>query len=201
MAMYIDSTDITWYTPNDCLISTSYNCAHCGNIVSSHIGYKVEASCRNREGSLLRKNGAIYICPHCKNPTLIFDGRQYPGIPEVKPVKHLPTAIQEVYEEARTCMSHCCFTAAVMICRKIIMNVAVENGAEENMKFIQYVDFIDKEGLFPKKCRPALDRIKNKGNEANHEIEQITKEDASLVMSMAYQMLVYIYEMPAALDQ
>lgn len=200
MKRLINSNDIRWeHTVT--LPPYSYTCPYCMNIVSSNEGYRFDCLEQIYMGALpVSKTGGIYICPHCKHPTLINGDVQFPGISDVKPIKHLPAVVYPLYEEARTCMSNGCFTATVMLCRKIIMNTAVENGAKCNLRFIEYVNYLDEEHLFHRKCKPLLDKIKTKGNEANHEIEQVSQADASLIMQLTYQMLLYIYEIPGELE-
>lgn len=200
MKKLIDSREIIWRDTIK-LSPYSYTCPCCSNLVSSNEGYSFEFTVNHPDtGRLVHRDGGIYICPHCKNPTLIHGTMQFPGISGVKPIKHLPAVVSPLYEEARTCMSNGCFTASVMLCRKIIMNTAVENGAKCNLRFIEYVNYLDEEHLFHRKCKPLLDKIKTKGNKANHEIEQVSQADASLIMQLTYQMLLYIYEIPGELE-
>lgn len=200
MEKLISGKEITWRDTIK-LSPYSYTCPYCMNIVSSTEGYRFDYSEQICESAVpVAKKGVIYICPNCKHPTLINGSVQFPGISGVKPVKHLPSVVYPLYEEARTCMSNGCFTATVMLCRKIIMNTAVENGAKGNLRFIEYVNYLNEEHLFHRKCKPLLDKIKTKGNEANHEIEQVSQADASLIMQLTYQMLLYIYEIPGELE-
>ena len=200
MKKLINSNDIRWKDTDE-LPPYSYTCPYCTNMVSSNKGYRFNYLEQICEGAIpVAKAGMIYICPHCKHPTLINGDVQFPGISGVKQVKHLAALVSPLYEEARTCISNGCFTAAVMLCRKIIMNTAVENGAKGNLRFIEYVNYLDEEHLFHRKCKPLLDKIKTKGNEANHEIEQVSQADASLIMQLTYQMLLYIYEIPGELE-
>jgi hypothetical protein len=41
--------------------------------------------------------------------------------------------LNQLYEEARRCTGQGCFTAAVLLCRKMLMNIAVEQGAAEGL--------------------------------------------------------------------
>ena len=196
---FIESNKIDWHNLSN-LSSFQYTCAHCGNKVSSCTGYYFTAVTMHENGREMADGGYIYICPHCKNPTFIFKQQQIPGIPSVKSVDHLPASINEIYEEARKCMSAGCYTAAAMICRKILMNVAVEKGAAENSKFFQYVDYLDTNSIFPNGCKQAIEIIRSKGNEANHEIEQTSKEDASLIIKMTNIVLYYVYDVPGQMS-
>ncbi len=76
------------------------------------------------------------------------------------------------------------------------MNVAVTNEAKEGLKFAQYVDYLIEKNLVPMKAEPLLKHIKDKGNEANHQIKIIEKEEAEQLMRFTEMFLedVFGYE-------
>ena len=77
------------------------------------------------------------------------------------------------------------------------MNVAVEEGADENESFAVYVNWLADKGFVPAKGRSWVDRIRERGNEANHEIPDIDRTDAEDVLSFTEMLLKVNYEMPA----
>jgi hypothetical protein len=89
------------------------------------------------------------------------------------------------------------YTAAVMCCRKLLMNVAVSEGAKEGLKFSQYVKYLADEGHIPPKVTKWVDYIRNKGNDANHEIEIMAREDAERLIKFSEMLLRIMYEYPA----
>lgn len=191
--------DIVW-SKTEPLSNREYLCPFCLNKVSSNTGHSFIVKLKDLNGGIDSHGGAIYVCPHCQYPTLLILNFQFPGIPEIKSLDHLPELIKGIYEEARTCMSNNCHTAASMLCRKIIMNTAVSEGAETNLKFFKYVDYLKSKNLFHPKCESLLATIKDKGNEANHEIEDVTKKDAKNVLLFTYYLLLYIYEIPGKIN-
>ena len=48
--------------------------------------------------------------------------------------------VQQLFSEARYCTSYGAFTAEAMLCRKILMHVAVSLGAKPDQTFKVYVD-------------------------------------------------------------
>ncbi len=96
------------------LPSGEYVCGFCGKVVASAAGYLSKVP-----------NHKIYICPHCRNPTFFQGSTQVPGVALGVEVLNLPEDIQVLYREARNCVSAGCQTAAVLTCRKLLMNVAV----------------------------------------------------------------------------
>jgi Domain of unknown function (DUF4145) len=77
------------------------------------------------------------------------------------------------------------------------MHVAVEHGAEEGKKFIQYVDYLLDQNLVPPDARDWVDEIREVGNDANHEIKPIEREEAEGVVDFVSMLLKLRYEFPA----
>ena len=80
------------------------------------------------------------------------------------------------------------------------MNIAVEKGAKENLSFVEYVNYLYDKGIIAKGSKDWVDHIREKGNEANHEIKIMSKEDAERLIQFIEIMLKQIYEFPARLN-
>jgi hypothetical protein len=112
-------------------------------------------------------------------------------------VKHISDAkIEALYEEARQCTAYGAYTSAVMLCRKLLMNVAVQQGAPNNLTFQAYVGHLDQKGFVPPNGKKWVDEIRQKGNEANHEVHLMTENDAQRIIRFSEMLLRFIYEMP-----
>jgi hypothetical protein len=70
-------------------------------------------------------------------------------------------------------------------------------GAKEGLKFSQYVKYLADEGHIPPKATKWVDYIRNKGNDANHEIEIMAREDAERLIKFSEMLLRIMYEYPA----
>lgn len=135
--------------------------------------------------------------PHCDHPTLFHADRQIPGVSPGAEVGHLPKDIEALYTEARGCTGNSNFTAAVLVCRKLLMNIAVSLGAESGNPFIHYVGYLADKGYVPPGGKGWVDHIRTKGNEATHEIVLMNKTDAEELISFTEMLLKFIYEFPA----
>ena len=175
--------------------SRSYDCSFCGNRVASVKGWHATVV-KNR---VTVAAGAVYVCPHCENPTYFTrQGYQIPGAPFGAVVSGIDEkGIEELYNEARRAYSGSCYTAVVLCCRKLLMHLAVNKGAEEGMTFVKYVDFLDSNHFVPPGARGWVDKIREKGNEANHEIIIMTKPEAEEMISFCEMLLKILYEFPA----
>ena len=170
-----------------------YRCGHCNSLVGSNIGY-IDNSLTNIV------TGHIYICSFCNYPTFFsFRGIQIPGVLFGDSIQHLPDDVANLYDEARRCMSVSSYTSAVMVCRKLLMHIAVEKGADENRKFIDYVDWLQEKNYIPPNGKSWVDYIRQKGNEANHEISLMEKEDAEGLIKFLGMLMKVIYEFPSSI--
>jgi hypothetical protein len=113
----------------------------------------------------------------------------------------VPEALNALYEEARRCTSQNCFTAAVLVCRKMLMNIAVQEGAAEGLKFIEYVTHLSDHGYVPPNGKHWVDHIRKKGNEATHEIALMSENDARELLGFVEMLLRFIYELPKMVPQ
>jgi hypothetical protein len=164
-----------------------YQCGFCGYTVANNKGY-----------FWYGQTDRIILCPNCNKPTY-FDhhDRQFPGVAPGNEVLHLPSDLHQLYLEARDCCSVSAFTASVLACRKLLMNIAVQQGAKEGLKFIEYVDFLATNGYIPPNGRGWVDHIRKKGNEATHEIALMAQADAEELIAFSEMLLKFIYEFPS----
>ena len=100
-----------------------------------------------------------------------------------------------LYEEARKCMEIRAFTSVGMCCRKLLMHIAVNCGAKEGQRFIEYVNYLDSNNYIPTNCKDWVDIIRNKGNEANHEIMILNETDAKQLINFIQMIISVIYKM------
>jgi Domain of unknown function (DUF4145) len=176
---------------------TMFICGYCDSKVSSEKGFPIlNTNSRSQVGG-------IFICPNCRCPTFITPGdrRQIPGSPVGNNVAHVPEKLSALYGEARDCVAGSSFTASVLICRKMLMNIAVEQGADQNLKFIEYVDYLAGKGFVPPHGKHWVDHIRKKGNEATHEIALMTNKDATELIVFIEMLLKFIYEFPNSIPK
>jgi hypothetical protein len=179
------------------LESKSYTCGYCGNPLASQQGFQA-TSVKNFE-KIGHKHSYIYICHFCSRPTYFdYEGEQIPGSAYGNSVENIEDeSIEKLFQEARRTTSSNCFTATVLCCRKILMHISVSKGADENKSFAYYVKYLSDNHFVPPGAQIWVDHIRNKGNEANHEISIMTPEDAKELLDFCEMLLKIIYEFPA----
>lgn len=182
-----------WYSITD-IKEYRFKCGYCGENTGTSRGYHSENN----------YSGIIYICGYCDKPTH-FDKeykQQTPGpilIPKNEYINQ--TNVAELFEEAIKSYANNNFTATVMCCRKLLMNIAVTNGAAENKNFVYYVDWLNDNHYIPPNSKEWVDKIRQLGNEANHEIITQNEKQAFLALKFTDMLLRIIYEMPGILEK
>lgn len=175
----------TWQSNTE-VPAASYFCGYCGNGIASAVGFP----------HLTDNLRVIRICPFCDKPTYFHHEERTPAPVPGKPVEHLPEKIETLFNEARRCAGQGCFTAAVLVYRKMLMNIGVAEGAKENLSFIKYVEYLADKGFVPPNGKAWVDHIREKGNEANHEIVLMSAEDTETLTAFVEMLLRFIYEFP-----
>ncbi len=168
----------------------NFTCGFCGAFVSSVSGINL---IQPPQGYHF---GGVYICTNCKGPNFFGPQGQYPSPALGKSVEHVPDDLNALYEEARRSTGQSCYIGAVLLCRKILMHIAVEVGAQEGLSFIEYVKYLSDQGYVPPNGKKWVDHIRKKGNEANHEISIMKQSDAQELLVFIEMLLKFIYEFP-----
>lgn len=115
----------------------------------------------------------------------------------------LPDIDAAIWSEVRVCLGAGANAAAVMLCRKLLFHIAVANGLppknerDRAPSYMEAVNHLEGEGVVTKRMRPWVDRIKDVGNDANHELTPIEAGTALDVATFTEQLLVLAYELDA----
>lgn len=175
------------------ILPRSFRCGYCGREVTSERGWSAS-------GYEVGLGDVTFlwaaICPRCELPSLVDRGGNIrPAPPYGDPVEHLPDDVHALYEEARRAVTEAPNSAAYA-CRKILMHLAVDMGAEAGETFASYVRFLDEQRLTPPGSTAWVDEIRELGNDANHEIALITQEEAETIVDFTTMLLRLVYEYP-----
>lgn len=83
-----------------------------------------------------------------------------------------------------------------MVCRKLLMHIAVEEGATTNEGFTYYADYLSDKGIVGKPFANVVTHIKDEGNKENHELDVSTASEAKMILTLVEFVLKSIYELP-----
>lgn len=181
-----------------------FECAWCKHQVSATHGYNADVTTYiNRTMGVSghnspRVNSAqlhIRIC-NCGWPTFFDESKKFqipaPGFGEN--FKKLPTDTGALYEEMQRASSVNSHTLCVMAARKLLMHIAVEKGASTNLSFAEYVQWFVDNNYAPPNSKTWIDKIRQKGNEANHEIVIMDASQAQEIIKLCELLITFIYE-------
>ena len=179
------------------LVNKSYVCGYCGNKVGPNQGYGASHSGGGNETRF------IYLCPTCGRPTFFDEaGKQTPSVQVGNEVHGITDAgVAALYNQARDCTSLGAYTASTLLCRKILMNLAVQHGDVPGKSFVEYIGYLDSKGYVPPNGKEWIDRIRTKGNEATHEIRLIEGPEALQILTFTEMLLKFAYEFPSMLNE
>lgn len=169
-------------SPND---YHDFTCGHCGQRVSG------ATIARNANGPLR----LWLLCQSCMKGSVRIDNSYFPSVMFGPTLDGLPDDVADAYDEARRCMSVSAFTGAELLCRKILMHVAVDKEADEGKSFAFYLSFLEKEGYITPSIKEWADLIRQHGNHATHKLETPSKEQAEDTIMFTAQLLRIVYEM------
>ncbi len=169
-------------------------CGHCNRDISAHVIAEY--------GRGLPAINQWLICPICSHGSVVdYDGITYPPPKFGDVLQGLPTEIEQAYSEARNCISVKAFSSCTLICRKILMHIAVDKGDDEGKKFVEYITYLQQEGYITAVMNSWVDQIRNAGNDSTHEIPPASEDKAKNIMLFTIQLLRNIYEMKFIADQ
>lgn len=172
------STGNSWYP---------YRCANCERDIS---GAVVAFASSGMEFVLWLQ------CTNCGDGAVRrIDNNVYPGVAFGVKLYGLPEDVELAYTEARNCMGVDAYGACELVCRKILMCVAVEKGAKEGESFSSYLTYLGEKGFITDAMMGWVEIIKKNGNKATHKIEKVDKGRAESTIMFTAELLRIVYEM------
>lgn len=169
-------------------------CPHCGDSV---VGAVIAAT--RQDAGLV---GVQWIrCPSCHQGVVKNTGMLAPSAPAGEAVDGLPPDVAAAYAEARNCAGVRAYTACELICRKILMHVAVDKGDAAGKSFAQYIDYLENSGYTTPTMKPWVDLIRTHGNVSTHEIPPADSGRAMGTLAFTAQLLKLVYEMDFKVKQ
>lgn len=169
----------------------TYVCGHCGTKVSGAVvsSYGWQDSATNK---YINK---WLLCTHCSKPSAKLNHTLFPSNPFGPPLSGLPVEVNASYQEARRCMEVNAYTAAELICRKILMHVAVDKGAKEGDSFAAYLTYLEAQGYVTPPMKGWVNLIRQHGNKSTHKLEAPEKNRAESTVMFTAELLRLTYEM------
>lgn len=174
-----------------------YPCGACGKDTNGRVVATAKREC---DGAVV--HWCICTCSKEEPTTIIERGgtvvSQLPEAREFQVGERWPPELEQLFEEAAKAYAAGAFTASAMVSRKILMACACHEGDTDGKKFVDYVDYITNKVLTFPKAKDSIDKIRGIGNEANHKVFFVGRDDARRALSIVSYMLATIYSLPSA---
>jgi hypothetical protein len=161
-------------------------CPHCGKSVMGAVVAHTQSEAP--QVSWIR-------CTGCNSGVVHINGQVVPSPKVGEDVEGLPNDVAEAYDEARRTAGAGAFTSCELMCRKILMHIAVDKGDEEGKTFIAYLDFLKDSGYVTPPMIPWVDLIRSHGNLSTHRLQAASRERAMNTLTFTAQLLRLVYEM------
>ena len=174
-----------------------YSCGACGQTTNGRV---VAYAKREADGANLSL--CICSCPEAEPAILIERGgavvAQLPEAREFQAAEGWPPDLTRLFDEAAKAYAAGAYTAVAMVCRKLLMACACHEGDADGKPFVDYVNYITGSVLTFPKAKDAIDKIRGIGNDANHNVQFVSRDNAKRAMSIVTYMLSTIYSLPSA---
>lgn len=160
------------------------SCGNCGQGVAAEIVHA------DSESKWLQ-------CPMCRLGSVWVKWAVYSVAPAGGTVVGTPDDVAQAWREARTAHAVAAYTASEMMCRKILMHVAVDVAQSPPGKsFVQYIDDLVAGGYVTAGLKPVVDKVRQRGNGAVHELPASTEADSLTTLKITEYLLRGVYELP-----
>ena len=175
------------------IYQSKYDCGHCGTTVMGWLVATAEPGWDRR----------WLLCPECGMGSVQNDRVMLPTRPSFPAIDGLPGGIRTLYDEAGASFDARAYTGCEMLCRKILMAAAVDKGADEGKKFVQYVDvyYLSSGGYITPPLKEMATTIKDIGNRAAHKIDESDLERSRRTLVFTRRILDITYGTEYDLDK
>ncbi len=121
----------------------------------------------------------------------------FPGQLPAEDIPNLPDDVKGAWDEARKAYSVGAYTASEVMCRKILMHLAVDKaGSTPGRSFVDYINDLQAQNYIMAGLQSVVDEVRNRGNKANHELPASTQQEALTTLTITQHLLIGVYELP-----
>lgn len=177
-----------WVTPSDegNMWTVAFKCVKCNlgilALVNPYVGI------RPSQGS-----GDLAV-------TRAFDVLEiYPKIPSPDVPRFLPPNIEKFYRQALDNENRKNWDSCGAMCRKVLDVATKEKGADQNDGMKKRLSFLQQNGILSPALVEWADAIWKDGNDASHDSDPFSPEEAQQIRSFTELFLMYVYTLPGML--
>ena len=163
-------------------------------IVANYLGTDTAPKTYRYE-TILVPNIILVACCKCNVKFLFYNDVSYKLTDLEECAEELQDEIKSAYKEAVRCLSIDAYTTTTMMCRKILMLISMDLGADKNKGFKYYVDYLEENGYITQLIKNWTSYVRVGGNDANHKIESINDQYAMNIFMFVTALLVRVHTM------
>lgn len=160
-----------WAQPHP-IREEEYTCGYCMRDVAPNQGYQTNVS-----------NNFVAICPGCNRPSFLSSGKATPSVAFGAVVQNVPADANAIYN--------------ALGLRTLLAHIAVERSAKHGLKFHEYMQYLVDKHYVPTGREGWVDTLRERGNEAAHDLDIMNESEAKQLISFAEMILKVMYEFPA----
>ena len=149
-----------------------FDCPDCEARVSGEVLAQYDCHVDDPESGPWDLYYFLVKCPQCTQPALLRivedgdPGRIWPPLDRLD--WEVPAPIREAYDEAARCFDAGAFTAAAVMCRKVLEGVCNEQGARSG-SLASRLDDLKAKGVVDSRLADWANQLRLGGNEAAHD--------------------------------
>lgn len=174
-----------------------FTCGYCNRHTSSNKGLMLY---ENHGYSEQHNNYGVYVCTYCEMPSFLWEDTQVPGRKFGNEILGISDTVSHLYDEARNSFSVNSYTAVLLVCRKLLMHIAVELEAEPDKSFKYYVDYLSDNNYITSRSDKWVDAIRQYGNQKTHEVTIASREEAERIIKFVEMILKTNFEYPSMME-
>jgi hypothetical protein len=142
----------------------------------------------------------IGICNACIKPVLVHNNGDiiYPNSLPSPSDKRIPEIIRRDLDEAKICYVAGAYRACAVMARRAIESACIDKGASKDKRLIDKLQELADEGIITNELKQWADVVRWIGNDAAHPgSDQVSKDEAEDILTLAEQFLHVIYVTPS----
>ncbi|MGI9345173.1 MAG: DUF4145 domain-containing protein [Gammaproteobacteria bacterium] len=199
-------------------IKTSFVCGWCGVHASGNRRWNLQVELAITSFSSDRDyhlgfegidSPSLHRCANCGGHSLFSSIsltsplQQFPAPSMAESVEGLGERVQAIYTEAGRCMGVGAYSATVMLCRTLLMHIAIDKAEQsqheldDRRAFTEYVKYLEKHNYLTPHLAQWADRVRLIGNDAVHKLPEIPRKKAEQMLAFITLLLRVIFEVPA----
>jgi hypothetical protein len=164
----------------------AFRCGYCSREVASNQGFQLHSVSHRR----------AYVCPNCDCPSYFDREQQTPKAVLGAPIGHLPSDIESLLKEARDCVAAGANTAAVLLARKMLMHIAVAQGASEGERSFSTSSTWRLRAGYLRTGSIGSISFGRRATSRTMKLVVMTAVDATEILSFLEILLIFVYDFP-----